>query len=397
MNFNFDVIFDRSIFSSTKWTYPQDPLYTDNKPTPLWVADMDFQCPPSVRKALLNIIDYGILGYTNCSLSTLNAIIDWQKNRHDWTIEPDWIVQSPGVVTAIDIIINALSEPDDSIIIMTPVYGAFSRSILANQRSAITVSLHNITGRYLLDFDELEESITVKTKMLILCNPHNPIGKIWSIDELNIIGNICLKHKIIIISDDIHQDLIFNNRSQYTPLAALHPYFSEICITCTSPSKTFNLAGLQTSNIIIKNNKLRERVKKEFLRYDMSRPNMIGLAACEAAYKTGQEWLEALLLYLKGNYNLLHTMLNGVEGIRVIESDALFLSWIDFRQTNINLDSLNNTLIQQGKVWLDNGEKFGAEGHGFARLNFACPRKILESSIKNMLHICHFQNDDCVN
>ncbi|QXX85166.1 pyridoxal phosphate-dependent aminotransferase (plasmid) [Providencia sp. R33] len=385
MTFDFDTLIDRTLFSSTKWTYPNDPLYTRHQPTPLWVADMDFQSPPSVRKALLDVINYGVLGYTNCPESTFEAIVDWQKIRHLWDIQTDWIIQSPGVVTAIDIMINALTEPNDAIIIMPPVYGAFARSITANQRTVIPVPLNQKNNLYSLDFNQLESQITAKTKLLILCHPHNPVGKIWTVDELKHLGDICLKYNILIISDEIHQDLIFNHRSQYRPFASIHPDYAEYSMICTSPSKTFNLAGLQTSNIIIKNNQLRNRIKKEFMRYDLSRPNMLGLAACEAAYRTGQNWLDSLLIYLRNNHYLLHTMLNNVEGIQLTHSDALFLSWIDFRQTKIDILNLNSHLIQKGNVWLDMGDKFGNEGQGFARLNFACSKTLLLSSIKNIL------------
>ncbi|WP_431221784.1 MalY/PatB family protein [Serratia sp. L9] len=381
--FDFDEEINRKNTASAKWMFPNVilPKYVTTAPLPLWVADMDFRSPPCVIDALKSAIDHGIFGYGNVTDSMLEAIVNWQLNEFQWKIKPEWIVQTPGVVTAINFIIQAFTKPGDSIAIQTPVYAPFHSSPKNNGRYITDAPLKLENGRYIFDADIFESRLQKNTRMLILCNPHNPFGKVWSREELTAIGDICLRHNILVIADEIHQDLIFNADIKHIPFASISEDFAKITITCTAPSKTFNVAGLQTSNLIISNPWLRLELQNSLSRSGVPAPNILGQVACEAAYRNGKPWLDELKKYLKDNFLLIKKSFSDNSNISVIDTEALYLAWIDFRGTGLQGDELHQHLLINAGVWLDAGLKFGNNGSGFARINFGCTRATLKEAL----------------
>lgn len=384
--FDFDEEIERKNTASVKWMFPNAslPEYVTAAPLPLWVADMDFRSPPCVIDALRLAVDHGIFGYGGVTESMLEAIASWQLNEFNWQIKPEWIVQTPGVVTAINFIIQTFTQPGDSIVIQTPVYAPFHSSPKNNGRYISEAPLKLENGCYSFDIDAFERSIQKNTRMLILCNPHNPFGKVWSREELVTIGEICLRKNILVIADEIHQDLIFNHDVKHIPFASISEEFAKITITCTAPSKTFNVAGLQTSNMIISNYSLRLELQNALSRAGVPAPNILGQVACEAAYRHGKPWLAELKNYLKGNFMVIKNTFSDNKYISVVDTDALYLAWIDFRGTGLQGDELHRHLLVNAGVWLDAGLKFGNNGSGFARVNFGCTRKTLIESLERI-------------
>ncbi|TYP07046.1 MalY/PatB family protein [Xenorhabdus doucetiae] len=313
-----------------------------------------------------------------------DSAIQWQLQRHGWSIKEEWIVQTPGVVNSLSLIIQTFTQQGDGILIQPPVYGSFYNCSLLNGRHVVTAPLIEKTANYALDIDEFEAAITPKTKLFFLCNPHNPTGHVWSKEELTAMGNVFLRHGIMVISDEIHQDLILTTGKCHQPFASIHDEFADICITCTSPSKTFNLAGLQTSNLFITNKRIREELKQTYTRCSLHIPNMLGLVACEAAYRYGASWLSELLIYLRGNQMFLQQYFDQLPQVKFFKSDALYLGWLDFRNSGIEPKNLQDKLLNHSRLWLDDGIKFGADYAGFARINFACPRSTLSVAMQRL-------------
>lgn len=355
----------------------------------MWVADMDFQSPPSVIEALKQRAEHGVYGYTLRSDSYFEAITDWLKRRHQWSVNKEWITHSPGVIPALSLIIRSFTQPGDKIVIQPPVYHHFSRVIRVQEREVINNPLKLEDGRYTMDFDDLEAKIDPKVKMLILCSPHNPVGRVWSEEELMRLGQICIKHNILVVADEIHFDLVYKKHS-HVPFARISEEFLDRSITCIAPSKTFNLMGLQVSSIIIPNKELRDRYNKKVNDLSIGSPNTFGVVASEAAYRHGEEWLDQLIDYLQENLNyLIDYFTKKIPQIKVIQPEGTYLVWLDCRAMGLSAKELDDFMLQRAKVAMNEGYIFGNEGEGFMRMNIACPRSILEKSLQQMEQAIH--------
>lgn len=381
---SFDTIYDRKNTGSLKY----DCAARYGKPeglVPLWVADMDFPAPECVNTALAERCQHGIYGYTEPDERYFNALKNWFSTRHGWTVENKWLLKTPGVVFALCTAIRAYTEPGDAVLIQPPVYYPFSESILENDRRLVKNSLVYRNGEYSIDFEDFEEKIKQeKVKLFLLCNPHNPVGRVWSEQELVQLGEICLRHGVTVVSDEIHADFAFSG-NRHLVFASLRPEFAEITITCTAPSKTFNLAGLQISNIFVQNAGLRRGFRAEMNRAGYSQANVMGLIACRAAYEGGAEWLDELKEYLVGNQNYVRQFLKErIPAIRMVESQGTYLVWLDCTGLGLDDDTLNKLILEKAGLWLDHGSMFGEEGEGFQRINIACPRSVLQKALEQL-------------
>lgn len=386
MKYNFDEVIERTKYHSVKWDelettfgdIPKDVL-------PIWIADMEFRSPQPVIEAIKKANEHGIYGYTSRPLSYYQAIIDWVERRHNWKVKKDWIAYSPGVVPALSFIIRAFCQAGDKVVVQPPVYYPFFRVIENNGCHVVNNPLKLSNKKYFIDWEDLERKVDdPRVRLLILCSPHNPVGRVWQKEELIILGEICLKHNIIVVSDEIHADILFEGY-KHTPFASISPAFAHNSITCTAPSKTFNLAGLQTSSIIIPNKKYYKIYENILDSLALDENNVFGLVALEAAYRYGEEWLEQLLSYLNENLKfLMKYFKESIPKIKVIKPEGTYLVWLDCRQLGLSTKGLNNLMIKKARVALDDGYWFGAEGKGFMRINIACPRSFLEEGLKRI-------------
>lgn len=379
MKYDFDKVINRRNTNSLKWDTKEKDIL------PMWVADMDFKAPLPVIEALKNRVEQGVFGYSRPNHSYFDAAIEWFKTRHDWEIQKQWIILCPGVVPAIKMLIKALTQPNDKVILQTPVYYPFYSSITDNEREIVENPLKYKDGRYYMDFEDLDiKTKDPKVKILILCSPHNPTGRVWTKGELTRLGDICVKNKVIVISDEIHCDLIYE-KHKHTPFALISEEFNDITITCNSPSKTFNLAGLQISNVIIKNEAIREKFKMVSNNNGLWGANLLGLEAAEAAYLYGTDWLDQLLPYIESNLKFLISYVEkNIPSVKVIIPEGTYLIWLDFRKFKITPQELHNLLIENGRIWLDEGFIFGNAGQGFERINIACPHCLLEEGLNRI-------------
>ncbi|OMF68353.1 MalY/PatB family protein [Paenibacillus glucanolyticus] len=382
---NFDLAIDRTCTNCQKW---------DNVPTvfgvpdalPMWVADMDFAAPPAVVEALHKRVEHGVFGYTFPPDSYREAISDWMKKRHSWNIQQEWIQFCPGVVPALSLIVDAFTEPGDQVVIQTPVYPPFYSVVQEHGRELVhNPLLLSEEGDYTMDFEDLEKSFsTGHVKMIILCSPHNPVGRVWSRAELDRLASLCQQYDVLVVSDEIHADLVFEPGA-HTPFAALSEDAAERSIICTAPSKTFNIAGLNTANIIIPNAQLRSKFRKILNRYAIGSITPMGAAATEAAYREGEPWLDELLVYIRGNMELVvHYVREHLPELKVVMPEATYLLWIDFRGMGIPHEELNRFLVQQAKLGLNSGAAFGKEGDGFMRMNLACTRATVQEALSRL-------------
>jgi len=387
--FNFDEIIDRTTTHSIKWDSKfLEEYFSVGDLLPLWVADMDFRAPPALLNELHKRVDHGIFGYTLPPDSYLEAIINWFHRRHDWKLEKDWIKFSPGVVPAINIIIQAFSRPGDNIIIQEPVYYPFADSIKANGRNVLNNQLVINQNHYEIDFKDLEEKCkTPRTKMIILCSPHNPVGRVWKKDELERLAEICIDNNVLIISDEIHCDLIFNGH-KHIPIASLSEKIADHTITCVAPSKTFNVAGLKSSNVIITNKYIRENYTSATSNLSIRAPGIFGMIGTETVYNDCEDWLDALLIYLWENYLFLKSFIEEhFPSARVFDLEGTYLPWIDFNPLGIEPKILDQVIKKEAKVGLDDGAMFGPSGAGFQRFNIACPKAILKDALEKIQKI----------
>ncbi len=383
-NWSFDEVVDRSGTQSAKWDYYDKDLL------PLWVADMDFKVPEPIIDAILDRAKHGVFGYSYFHSTYFDAVLDWFKRRYDWEIRKNWLAFTPGVIPAINIAIQSFSNPGDKIIVQNPVYYPFFGVIKNNGRQILYNPLKRIGGRYQMDLDDLKRKIIdERVKILILCSPHNPVGRVWTREELIDVGEICINNEIMIITDEIHCDLILPG-FRHTNFASINNDFAMNSITCTSLSKTFNLAGLQLSTIIIPNKKLRKsfinQIESVFIPEEFGYlPNDLSLVAFTTAYQKCDAWLNSLLIYIKQNLDFLKSFLNNnIPQIDVIEPEATYLVWLDFRKLGIEIDKLKNFLQQKAKVALDDGSMFGSGGEGFQRINIACPLITLKKALERI-------------
>ena len=384
MHINFDEIINRRNTSCLKYDfaaergYPKDIL-------PFWVADMDFRAPVPVIDALKTRADHGIFGYTQVKDDYFNVLQNWFRTRHDWEIERSDLVITPGVVFAVATAIRAFTRHGDAVLIQQPVYYPFANMIRQNERVLVDNPLHLIEGRYAIDFEDFEQKIVEHgVKLFILCSPHNPVGRVWTRAELEQIAAICLRHDIIVVADEIHEEFV-RPGFRHIPFASLSEETAAITVTCTSPSKTFNLAGLQISNIFIRNAELRRRFKEELSRTGYDEPNTLGLAGAKAAYEHGAEWLTQLLAYIEENHARTKSFLTAhLPKVQIIAPEGTYLLWLDFRAYGLSDEALNEKIIREAHLWLDDGPIFGAGGSGFQRINIACPWATLETGLQNL-------------
>lgn len=381
---NFDEIIDRKNTSCLKYDFAAERGYPADI-LPFWVADMDFRAPAPVIAAIKERADHGIFGYTQVKDDYFAVLENWFRTRHNWAIERRDLIVTPGVVFAVAAAIRAFTNPNDSVLIQPPVYYPFANMIRQNDRTLIDNPLHLRNGHYEIDFEDFEQKIVAhKIKLFILCSPHNPIGRVWTRAELEQIAAICLQHNVIVVADEIHEEFV-RPGFRHIPFAAISDEAAAITVTCTSPSKTFNLAGLQISNIFIRSADLRRRFKEELSRTGYDEPNTLGLTGAKAAYEHGAAWLTELLAYLEENIARTKTFLaQHLPKVTLIEPEGTYLLWLDFSAYGLSDKELNEKIIRDAHLWLDDGPIFGAGGSGFQRINTACPWKTLEQGLKNL-------------
>jgi len=384
MDFNFDQIIDRRGTYSLKWDFLQEKV-GDEEIIPLWVADMDFLSPPSVIEALRKRAAHGIYGYTGLPDSYYQSIIFWMKKRFSWPIEKEWIIFTPGVIPALHLAVQAFTQPGDKVIIQPPVYRPFRLAVENNGRRLIQNTLVNQDGYYRMDLESLESQIDDQTRLLILCSPHNPVSRVWRAEELKELINLCFNRGIIIISDEIHADLIMPGFT-HLPTSQTSSEAAEITVTCTAPNKTFNIAGLEMGNAIIPNHRLRARFQQALLKAGLFLANTFGVVATEVAYREGEKWLTAVINYIHQNYLFLQEYFGHyLPEIKITPLEGTYLAWLDFRAFHLSDKELQEKLLRKAKVWLDEGPKFGQGGQGFQRLNLACPRGLLEEALERIV------------
>ena len=382
MKYDFDKVIDRTNTHSVKWDKNVLKEFFETADIlPLWVADMDFQCPQPVVEAIKKKAEEGIYGYSwHKTPDYFNSILGWMKRRHNWEIDKDWIVFSPGIVPAIDIIIRTFSIPGDKVIVQSPVYYPFFSAITSNGRQILNNQLKYENGKYTFDYEDFEKKTKDPlTKLFILCSPHNPVGRVWTKEELTRIGEICLENDILVVSDEIHHDLILKG-NKHLIFSNIKKEFNDISIVCTSPSKTFNMAGLQNSNIIIPNEKIKERFDNGISNQNnLMVPNAFAIVATITAYNEGDEWLDQVMRYIEGNFEFLKAYLEDVlPDIKMVKPEGTYLAWLDFCSLGMSDEARKEFLLKKAKVALDSGSMFGEGGEGFERINVACPRIILE-------------------
>lgn len=383
-NLDFNRIINRKGTSCLKYDFakkrgmPEEAL-------PLWVADMDFETSSYIEDALIERARHGIFGYSEVQSPYFEIIREWMKKHHNWEVQEKWLVKSPGVVFALAMAVKAYTKPGDGVLIQLPVYYPFSEVIEDNGRKVVSSTLYlGEDNRYHIDFEDFERKITEeRIKLFFLCSPHNPVGRVWTEGELTRLGDICVKYHVIVVSDEIHQDFVF--KGKHSVFANLKKEYEDISITCTSPSKTFNLAGLMMSNIFIPNSDLKYRFCKELDAAGMSQLGVMGLVACEAAYSKGEEWYQAMRSYVAGNIEFTKKYVEqNLQGVHMVEHEGTYLMWIDFRGTGLSTDELEYLIIHKAQLWLDSGKIFGECGRGFQRINVGCPRSVLEEALERI-------------
>lgn len=378
----FDTVIARQNSGSTKWD-DAAALFGSEDVLPFWVADMDFPSPPAVTEALAARAQHGIFGYPSPHSYAYDAVTDWFYKRHNWQANPDWMVSTPGVVTAITLAVQTFTEPGDKVIIQPPVYPPFFSSVQNQGRIVLENPLVYENGNYYMDFDDLTAKAR-QAKMLILCNPHNPVGRVWSRSELTKLVKICLENDVLLLADEIHGDLVYSGY-QYIPLASLEADNKDKIITLTAPSKTFNTAGLYTSIAIIPNSQLRSQFSRIVQLLGINKSNVFGITALEAAYRHGAPWLDELLVYLEGNVQYLTEFISAnTPAIKIDKPQGTYLAWLDCRNLQLSQQELIQFFAKRAKVGLNDGATFGQQGTGFMRLNFGCPRSLLAEGLRRI-------------
>jgi cysteine-S-conjugate beta-lyase len=381
MKYDFDKVIDRTNTASYKWDQSKKMFGRDDV-LPLWVADMDFQAPKEVVEAITRRAEHGLYGYTIRTQEYYDAIIGWLSRRHDWKIEQEWITSSPGVVPAMSIIVQAFTEPGDNIILQSPVYYPFYDVIQLNGRKVVDNPLLFNDGRYSMDFDLLERQAREGAKMLLLCSPHNPGGRVWTREELQRVGDICAKYNILVVADEIHHDLVYPGY-KHIPFASLSESFAQQSITCIAPSKTFNLAGLAAAVVIIPNAEHRKKFNHLLKTLSLHMETYFGLTAIESAYTYGDEWLDQLIEYLEGNLELLIQFVGEhLPQVNVVKPEGSYLVWLDCRGISEDPQTLKKLMWEQARVAFNEGSMFGKQGAGFLRVNIACPRSLLLKALE---------------
>lgn len=381
MKYDFDKTIDRRATNSYKWdSAPEGVL-------PMWVADMDFRTAPAIIDALQKRVVHGIFGYTRVPDAYYDAVTSWFSRRHGWDIDREWIIYTSGVVPAVSAVIKALTVPGDKVIVQTPVYNCFFSSIRNNGCEIVSNPLRRTADTYEMDFDALERcAADPRAKVMLLCNPHNPAGRVWTPDELTRLGNICLRNGVTVVSDEIHCELVYQG-FKYTPFASLSDAFLHRSVTCVSPSKAFNIAGLQIANIVAFDNDLRSRIDKAININEVCDVNPFGVAATIAAYNEGEEWLNQLVDYLHGNYEAIAEFCRReLPEFPITRLEGTYLVWMDCSSLGMPSDALEHALLDDARLWLNAGTMYGAEGEGYMRWNIACPRSVMLDGLNRFLN-----------
>lgn len=381
MQYDFDTPIDRTHTWSIKHDFKKENGKADDI-LPLWVADMDFRSPDSVVEALKKAVDHGIFGYSRADESYFDAVAAWYQKRHHLTLQPEWMTCTPGIVFALSIAVRAFTQEGDAVLIQPPVYHPFSRAILRNKRTLVENPLVLKDGHYEMDLEELEQKVLDEhVKLMILCNPHNPVGRVWTREELTALADVCLRHHVYVISDEIHGDFVWQGHEQ-TPYASISEEACLHSMMCTAPSKTFNLAGMATSNLFIPDPEMRRKFRSELLDVGQENMNRLGLFACRAAYEGGGEWLDQLIGYLAGNLALVRDFCkNRVPQIQLVEPEGTYLAWLDCRELGMTDDELMAFFSNEAKVWLDPGTHSGEQGSGFMRFNLGSSRSVIAQAL----------------
>ncbi len=381
-NIDFDAVVSRTDTDCLKFDFAVERGRPEGI-LPLWVADMDFPTSSLVVDALVERSRHGIFGYTEGKEEYFAAVAGWLANKHGWQVQPEWLVKTPGVVFALAMCVKAYTRPGDAVLIQQPVYYPFTEVIADNDRRVVSSDLRlTEAGRYEIDFADFEAKISENdVKLFLLCSPHNPVGRVWSAEELRRMGEICLRHGVVVVADEIHQDFVFAPH-KHVVFAGLDPAFAEISVTCTSPGKTFNLAGLQISNIFIPNSELRAAFKHQVAAAGYSQVNTMGLTACVAAYAQGEAWYHAMMDYVQGNIHFMRDFLQErLPQLKMIEPEGTYLVWVDCRALGLEEEQLEELIVHKANLWLDSGAIFGEVGKGFQRFNVACPKSTLEQAL----------------
>ena len=381
MKYDFDKTIDRRATNSYKWdSAPEGVL-------PMWVADMDFRTAPAIIDALQKRVAHGIFGYTRVPDAYYDAVTSWFSRRHGWDIDREWIIYTSGVVPAVSAVIKALTVPGDKVIVQTPVYNCFFSSIRNNGCEIVSNPLRRTADTYEMDFDALERcAADPRAKVMLLCNPHNPAGRVWTPDELTLLGNICLRNGVTVVADEIHCELVYQG-FKYTPFASLSDAFLHRSVTCVSPSKAFNIAGLQIANIVAFDNDLRCRIDKAININEVCDVNPFGVAATIAAYNEGEEWLNQLVDYLHGNYEAMAEFCRReLPEFPITRLEGTYLVWMDCSSLGMPSDALEHALLEDARLWLNAGTMYGAEGEGYMRWNIACPRSVMLDGLNRFLN-----------
>ena len=384
VTYDFDRIVDRRNTDCLKYDFavqrgrPKDVL-------PFWVADMDFSIAQEIEDALVKRCQHGIFGYSEATDGYFAALQNWYLKHFNWHVQRPWLIKTPGVVFALAMAVKAFTEPGDGVLVQQPVYYPFTEVIRDNDREVVNAPLALVNGHYEIDFADLEQKLAdPKVKLMFLCSPHNPVGRVWTKEELLKVGDLCLKYNVITVSDEIHSDFVWDD-NVHTPFATLGEEYQQNCIVCTAPSKTFNLAGLQVSNIFIPNQKLRRAFRKQIDAAGYSQLNTLGLVACQAAYTYGEEWLTQVKAYIRSNITFVDDYLKqNLPQIKMLPIEGTYLVWLDCSALGMTADEREQWLWHEAKLWLDGGGIFGKEGEAFERINVACPRATLLQGLEQL-------------
>ena len=378
--FDFDELVPRNTPEDIKY----EKLEGINDLIPMWVADMDFRCPEEVSNALAEQSKRGIFGYSEADKTYDDAVVNWFKKRYNWDVDPKTCLKLPSVILALSLSIRALTKPDDSILIMEPLYGAISRTVKMTGRRLVVSELELKGSRYEIVFDDMEKKIRENNvRMFVLCNPHNPAGRVWSRDELTRMGDICLRNNVLIVSDEIHADFIFSGH-EHIPIASLSNEINKITVTCTSPTKTFNLAGIQAANIFVADDSMRRKIDLLSVATGAFGLNVMGIVATRAAYTYGEEWVNELITYLEGNATLVRSRLEGTK-LKMIDIEGTYLIWID--ASKVTDEDPTAFFLKNAHVRFSEGLFFGKSGEHFFRMNIACPRSMLNEALDRILEV----------
>jgi len=382
--YDFDKIIDRHGTNCLKFDFAKERGKNGDELS-LWVADMDFEVAKPITDALQAQVNHGIYGYSEVKSDYFEIVKNWFKDNFDWEIKKGSLVKTPGVVYAIAMAVKAFTKEGEAVIIQQPVYYPFSEMIIANNRKLVNSPLVLKEGRYEIDFEDFEKKIVENNvKLFILCSPHNPVGRVWSVEELKKIGDICIKHDVVIFSDEIHADFVYEPNKHHV-FASLGESYAANSVIATAPSKSFNIAGLQVSNIFIENKKLRDAFRNEIVKSGYSQLNTMGLVAARAAYESGKEWLDEVRAYIKDNLIFFRDYLKeNIGELSLIEPEGTYLVWVDFRKLGLSEKQREDLIVNKAKLWIDSGAMFGVDGEGFERFNIACPREYLKMALDSL-------------